>query len=115
MTITNANGCSATSAATVVTANTPTGITTQPASLTMRRSTTGQLSVTASGTAPLMYQWYQGSSGDTSTPLAGKTTSTLTIGPYTKKGTYRYWVRVWSGTCPSPAVNSNTATVTVTN
>jgi hypothetical protein len=115
VTVTNANGCSSTSAATVVTANAPTVITTQPASQTMPRSSTRQLSVTASGTAPLMYQWYQGSSGDTSTPLAGKTASTLTIGPYTKKGTYRYWVRVWSGTCTASAVNSTTATINVTN
>ncbi len=53
------------------------------------------LSVTASG-SPLLYQWYAGVSGDTSAPLAGKTSSSLSPSVATT-GQQSYWVRVTSG------------------
>ncbi|HYC91570.1 MAG TPA: PKD domain-containing protein, partial [Thermoanaerobaculia bacterium] len=112
VTVTNANGCSATSAPTTVTTYAATTITAQPQSITMPRNVTRVLSVTASGTA-LTYQWYQGFSGDTTQPLVGQTSSTYTVGPFPKKGTHRYWVRVSSATCPASTVNSATAVVTV--
>jgi hypothetical protein len=62
----------------------------------------------------VQYQWYRGFSGDTSDPVTtGGNGSTLTVGPYNKKGTYRFWVRVTSSTCTGSSVNSNTTTVTV--
>lgn len=84
-------------------------ITTQPSSpgaITAGQSAT--LSVTASGTAPLSYQWYTGSSGNTSSPVANGTAASVTVSPTT---TTSYWVRV-SNSCGS--VNSVTVTVTVT-
>jgi hypothetical protein len=65
------------------------------------------LSVTASGTAPLSYQWYEGASGDTSNPV-GTNSSSYTATNITT--TRNFWVRV-SNTCPSSA---NSATITVT-
>src|SRR5207302_318897 len=65
-------------------------------------------SVTASGTSPFTYQWYTGTSGNTSSPIGGATNSTVNVSPTT---TTSYWVRV-TGQC-APTVNSNAATVTV--
>ena len=114
--VTVSDGTCSASASITITANAPTQITTQPASISMPRNTTRQLSVTATGTAPLQYQWYRGLSGDTTTPITTNgTSSTLTIGPYTKKGTEHYWVRVWSAGCPTSTVNSSTAVITITN
>jgi len=113
VTVTNAQGCSRTSATFTVTANAPTQITTHPASATIARNTTRVLSVIANGTAPLQYQWFTGMTGDTSKPVSGATSSSYTAGPFSKKGTYRYWVRVTSGTCTGSVANSNTATITV--
>ncbi len=112
ITVTNASGCARQSATHTVAANPATAISTQPANVTMPRNSPRTLSVVATGTPTLQYQWYNGFSGDTSSPIAGATNSTLTI-QHSKKGTYRYWVRVSSSTCTTSVVNSNTATVTV--
>lgn len=80
-------------------------ITTQPQSQTIASGQTATLAVAASGTSP-SYQWYKGSSGDTSYPVgtsASYTTPALTT-------TTNYWVRVYNS-CGS--INSNTATITV--
>lgn len=53
------------------------------------------LSVSATGSG-LAYQWYSGVSGDTTNPLAGKTSSSFTP-PVTTVGQQSYWVRVTSG------------------
>ncbi|HUP44168.1 MAG TPA: hypothetical protein VM779_01515 [Thermoanaerobaculia bacterium] len=87
---------------------TPPSITTQPQSATIQAGQTATLSVGAAGTAPLSYQWYVGSSGDTSRPISGATSSSITVAPTT---TTDFWVRV-SGQCGTP-VNSATARVTV--
>jgi YD repeat-containing protein len=60
----------------------------------MNAGGTRTLSVTAGGTG-LTYQWYAGDSGNTSQPVGGATTSTLTR---TLTQTEKYWVRV-TGTC----------------
>ncbi len=53
------------------------------------------LSVTATGTAPLQYQWYRGASGDLSNPVGGATASSfLTPAFQSGESTARYWVRV---------------------
>jgi len=66
--------------------------------------------VTASAASGLTYQWYQGESGDTSNPVTGQTTSTLTIAPAV---TTKYWVRLSQPLIGSCAVDSRTATINV--
>ncbi|MGH9847384.1 MAG: alpha/beta fold hydrolase, partial [Blastocatellia bacterium] len=66
------------------------------------------LSVAASSATTLAYQWYLGTKGDTTSPVAGATSASLTITqPFS---TASYWARV-SNTCGS--VNSNAAVITV--
>ncbi len=93
-------------ATTICTAPAITAAGANPASLTPGDSTT--LTVTATGTS-LTYQWFKGSSGDTSKPIANATNAALVDSPTT---TTSYWVRVSSG-CGAAAVDSQTITVTV--
>jgi uncharacterized protein (TIGR03437 family) len=69
---------------------------------------TATLSITAGGTMPPSYQWYQGQRGDTSRPVPGATASSFTTPPLSR--TTSYWVRV-SNACGD--VHSAAATVTV--
>jgi PKD repeat protein len=82
-------------------------ITAQPQSQSISSGQTTTLSVTASGTAPLHYQWYQGSVGDTSHPVGidspNFTTPALTA-------TTSYWVGV-SNACGQ--ANSAAGTIAV--
>ncbi|MER7251718.1 ExeM/NucH family extracellular endonuclease [Kribbella sp. NPDC000426] len=81
-------------------------ITTQPQDTTVTTGGTATLTVAASGTGPLSYQWFQGVAPDTANPVgtgASFTTPALAT-------TTQYWVRV-SG--PGGQVDSRTATVTV--
>jgi hypothetical protein len=98
--------------AATVTVCTPPGIATQPASPAINSGQTATLSVVASGSGPFTYQWYEGASGTTTTPVgtnsASFTTPALTV-------TKSYWVRVTSSCNGTQSVNSNTATVTVCN
>jgi hypothetical protein len=87
---------------------TPPSITVQPTGASINSGNSAQLSVAATGTAPLSYQWFAGSSGDISTPVNGGTTATIVVAPAT---TTAYWVRV-TGAC-GPVANSNTAIVAV--
>lgn len=89
------------------------GITTQPASITITSGSTATLTVAASGTAPLTYQWYQGYSGLMTTPVGENspsfTTPVLTTLTFT---TFQnYWVRVSNA---AGSVDSAAVTVTVT-
>ena len=93
----------------VVTTCTPAAITAQPLSTTVPTGTTSTLSVTATGSPALSYQWYQGMSGNTSTPV-GTNSASFTTPVLTQ--TTSYWVRLSNG-CGTPA-DSATATVTVT-
>ena len=108
VTVRNASNCSATSATTVVTQKTTTAIV-QPSNKSVPRNQQTTLSVSATGTN-LTYRWYEGTKGNTTKPLG--TSPTQLVGPYSKKGTYPFWVRV-TGDCG--AVDSNTVTLTVTN
>lgn len=83
-------------------------ITGQPADQTITIGNSASLTVTATGTAPLTYQWYVGASGDTSNPVAGATGSTFVPSPTT---TTSFWVRA---TNTLGSADSNSATVTVT-
>jgi hypothetical protein len=103
-TVTNANGCRATSSSTVaVTASTAIQ---QPANASIARNATTTLTVTATG-ANLTYKWY---SGQYPSGTVIGTTATVTVGPFTKKGTNYYYVEV-TGTCG--IVRSAPVTVTV--
>ncbi len=64
------------------------------------------LSVTATGAAPISYQWYEGTSGDTSNPV-GTDGATFTTVPRTEAA--RFWVRLRNSCGPA---DSATATVT---
>jgi predicted extracellular nuclease len=81
-------------------------ITTQPQDVTITPGQTATLTVAASGTGPLTYQWYAGTAGDTGTPVG--TGPSFTTPALVASATY--WVRV-SG--PGGTVDSRTATVTV--
>lgn len=94
---------------TVTTCTAP-SIGTQPSATpsTVNSGGTSRLSVGASGSATLAYQWYVGNPTDTSTPVPGGTGNTVDVNPTV---TTTYWVRVTNG-CGT--ANSNAVTVTVT-
>jgi hypothetical protein len=106
--VSNSVGTANSNTATVTVSSTaPPNITTQPSSQTIVSGQTAVLTVVATGAAPLAYQWYQGASVDTSTPV-GTNSSSFTTPALT--ATTNYWVKV-SNT--AGASNSNTATITV--
>lgn len=83
-------------------------ITGQPQSNSILAGSQTFLVVSATGTN-LTYQWFIGNSGDTSSPIQNATGTSVAVTP---QSTTSYWVRV-SASCGNP-VNSNTATITVT-
>jgi hypothetical protein len=107
VTVTDANGCTATSSATTVTEN-PTITAFGPPTQTVLKGQAAQAIVVTATGPTLKYQWYKGTSGNTS-QKAGSTTNTFNP-PTGSRGTFNYWVRVTSGTCTA---DSATATVTV--
>ncbi len=82
-------------------------ITTQPASQEVASGASASLSVAATGD-DLTYQWYNGNSGDTASPVAGATAGTLDTGALT--ASTNYWVQV---TNAGGTADSETAVVTV--
>jgi hypothetical protein len=67
------------------------------------------LSVVATGTAPMTYQWYAGQTGDTSNPIGGATAAVYTTPVLTDAYNYHYyWVRV---TNAAGSRDSNTARI----
>jgi hypothetical protein len=64
--------------------------------------------LTSGSTAAQTYQWYQGSSGDTSNPINGATGSSFTTPALTT--TTSYWVRISNAV---GSVDSNTAVITI--
>src|SRR5205807_2285181 len=80
-------------------------ITSQPQSVGVPAGTGVTLSVSATGTS-LTYQWYVGTTGDTTTPIGGANAASVNVTP---SATTSYWVRV-SACGP---VDSAAATVTV--
>jgi len=102
------NSCGAVdSAMATVTVNPPAcnapAVTSQPASTTITSGQSATLSIAASGTAPLSYQWFTSAGVP-----AGSTSPTLTVSP---TSTTSYYVRV-ANACGT--VQSATVTVTVT-
>lgn len=82
-------------------------ITVDPSSSSIDSGESVALSVTATGSSPKTYQWYQGSSGDTSVPVG--TNSNHYTTPALVSLT-RYWVRVTNTTGHD---DSATATITI--
>jgi hypothetical protein len=80
----------------------------QPKGSTVGAGRPAQLSVKASGSGPLTYQWFTGASGLVNFPLPGGTSPNFTTSAL--NDTTSYWVRV---TNPCGSVNSQTATVNV--
>src|SRR4029450_2200611 len=71
-------------------------ISSQPQSQTVASGSAATLNVTATGSGTLNYQWYVGSSGATSSPIQGATSSTYTTPALT--ATTNYWVRIADAT-----------------
>ena len=86
----------------------PPQITQQPQDTSVLSGQQATLSVTATGSAPLKYQWYLGNAGDTAQPVVGATAATFTTPTLT--ATIRLWVRVSN---EAGTNDSTTATVTV--
>jgi len=89
---------------------TPASITTHPGSLTIAPGSSTTLSVVVAGTPPITYQWYTGTSGNTSNPIPNTNGPSITVTPTQPITTY--WVHV-SNSCNTVGVNSVTAVVTL--
>jgi hypothetical protein len=98
---------SANSATAVVSVISPPAITSHPASVTINSGKTATLAVSHSGSAST-FQWYMGSKGDLTHPIAGATSSSYITPPLTT--TTRYWVKASNS---AGSASSNAATVTV--
>ena len=96
-----------TSNAATLTVNVPPSITTQPTSQTVTAGQTATLSVTATGTAPLSYQWKKNG-----TAISGATSSTYTTPATTASDNGAQFTVTVSNSVGT--VTSNAATLTVT-
>jgi YD repeat-containing protein len=105
--VTSENLCQSDSAAITVDVCAAPSITAQPQSKPIFNGESAPLSVAASASGAMTYQWYTGLSGDTSSPISGATSASLTVTPTT---TTSYWVRVKSSVCKK---DSATATITL--
>ena len=80
----------------------------QPQPVTVAQGGSASWTIKPSGSGPLSYQWYQGSTGQTNFPIEGATSAKLTTGPLANSSLY--WVRI-SNACGS--VDSHTASANV--
>lgn len=103
---TNGLGTSDSSAATIQIRIAP-ALTTQPLSKSIQSGESTVLTVAANGTSPL-FQWYVGTAGDVSNPIAGATAASFSTPILTSSKTY--WVRVSN---PAGFVNSDNVVVSV--
>jgi uncharacterized protein YkwD len=83
-------------------------ITEQPQDQSITIGSTATLTVAATGSSPLSYQWYRGRSGDIAAPIDGGTEPSYITPPLTASA--QFWVRVTAGTATA---DSETATVAV--
>ena len=95
------------SATATITIGVGAAITTSPQNQTIASGATANLSVLATGTAPLTYQWFQGTAPDVSTPVGNDSASFTTPALTTQTS---YWVRV-SNTYGT--ADSTTATISI--
>ena len=104
----NEGNNSSTVATTTVVLSTP-AITTQPtATQTIASGATTTLTVAASGLLSPTFQWYEGTSGDTATPVASATSASFTTPTLTVMKSY--WARA---TNASGTADSNTAVINI--
>jgi hypothetical protein len=101
------NSAAATVTVNAAVCNAP-AISTQPVSRTITQGDLTTVSVAATGTN-LSFQWFTGTSGNTSSGVIGSGQA-ISVGPAT---TTSYWVRITSGCGANPSVDSSAATVTV--
>jgi uncharacterized protein (TIGR03437 family) len=87
-------------------------ITVHPVSRVISSGQKLTLTVAASGSLPLSFQWYKGTSGDTSNPLSGATASSFITPALTSITSY--WVRV-SNACGSASSRAALITVSTPN
>ncbi|MSU50153.1 MAG: hypothetical protein EXS37_13895 [Opitutus sp.] len=95
----------------VLTVNAPPVIATQPVSVTVNTGQSAQFAVTATGTAPLSYQWLKDGS-----PIGGATGATLAFPVVSAANLGSYTVRVSNNTgsvVSSPAVLTSPSTMTI--
>lgn len=105
-TVSNSAGTIASSTATLtVTAATAPSITTQPQSQTVNAGQSATLSVSATGTQPLSYQWSKNNA-----PISSATSSALTFGSVQSNDAGSYAVAVSNA---AGSITSGTATLTV--
>ena len=83
----------------------PAAIVAQPASTNILPGDSVSLNVTATGDAPLAFQWFEGPAGNTLHPIPGATASTFNSPPLNTST--NFWVRVWPS-C-GPPVDSDAA------
>ena len=83
-------------------------ITTQPVGPEISSGQTATLTVAASGSGTLSYQWYQGPTGTTTNAISGATSSSYTTPALT--ATTSYWVQVSDA---NGSASSNTAVVLI--
>ena len=97
---------------TILTVDEPPAITTQPKSITIVGGSAAVLTVEASGYPEPDFQWYQGTSGDTSQPI-GEGSATLITPPLAADSSF--WVRVSNstGSVDSDVANVKVATMTL--
>jgi hypothetical protein len=109
---TKRTGCDADSTAVSVVICIP-KITTQPVGGMIASGTSKTLSVVATGTPTMTYQWYIGASGNTASPIGGATAATYTTPNLTTATTY--WVRITTPqqSCGTHSIDSTEAAVTV--
>src|SRR5262249_13648796 len=85
-------------------------ISTQPTGSTISSGQTAMMSVVAAGSGTLSYQWYSGTSGTTTSPIGGPTSSSYTTPTLTTGGNYHHCAGVSNAYGTG---DSSTATVTV--
>ena len=112
----NACGADDSAIATITVGTTPPpciapAITAQPSTVNVALGQGTTIGVTASGTAPITYQWFRGSAPVDTDAITGATSSSLSAGPFTTAGTYRFWVRATNacGNAPSQTITINVA------
>ncbi len=90
----------------------PPTVTTQPQNKTVSVGAATTLGVVVGGTGPFTYQWFNGDSGNTSSPINGANSSSFSLS-MNVAGSSKFWVRI-GHSCDNATVNSATATVTAT-
>jgi hypothetical protein len=90
----------------------PPTVTTQPQNKNVSVGAATTLSVVVGGTGPFTYQWFNGDSGNTSSPVNGANSSSFSL-TMNAAGSTKFWVRI-GHSCDNATVNSATSTVTAT-